>query len=127
MMSSCMQELYEPNNSFDDSTSSALTNLISVDEELMLCGEDVDYYTLSVCFGDSHGDGHFDSATVDIDIELSFEGAAIPEAESAGVTGVEEVSFTNLAMTEQDIYLLVYPYRPVSEASYRLEITSECP
>lgn len=128
VISSCTPDRYEPNDSIGEATSAELTNAIMSEEELMLCGTDIDVYTISICgSGTVTARVTFDSDAVDIDLELSLSGAFEPEAISAGYTGIEELSHTNLAAVEQTLYLNVYSYQPVSRASYQLDLNFECP
>ena len=69
----------------------------------------------------------FDSGRADIDTQFIFPNASSYEQIANGVSGVEQMTHTNLSGSPQIILLHVYPYDPVSSVSYTLELNFECP
>ena len=128
VMTDCVDDFYEPNDRSEEATSTLLTGLITDDEVLSLCGPDIDYYAVSICpGGTTTASVTFDSDIVDIDIEFTFPGDIISQDVSAGVTGTENVTHTNIGSEDQTINLIIYPYQPVSEVTYSLDLVSSCP
>lgn len=124
----CDDDLYEPNNSQSTATSSVLTGLITSDEELTLCGLDMDFYTVLVCpEGTVTSVVTFDDGIVDIDTEFIFPGSIVYEQVSSGVGNTESMSHTNLSTADQIILLKVYPYDPISSSTYTLDLSFDCP
>ncbi len=124
----CQNDLYEPNNDQSSATSAELTRLIPNQESLVICGLDQDYYEVEVCAnGTVESIVRFDNTQVDIDTEFIFLNAFEYEQISEGVDNVERMSHTNLSNVPQSILLHVYPYDPVSSATYTIELNFTCP
>ena len=129
---SCSDDMYEPNNSIMDATSTTLTALISSEEELTICGNDEDYYAVSVCgFGAVTATVTFDGELIDIDIAFTLPNSLFDEEVSQDATAsVEEVTYENLAPVDQTIYLRVDQFSLFSDpanASYTLDLSFNCP